>query len=315
MLRHLFHIDNSLLLKQKYVSKLLNPYIDYSKKPRLIEAPNGELKSAQKILKNYLYQIEVPDNIFSGIKGRSYVDNARYHTEKGRKNLFKIDLTAFFPSIKRSIVFNFFRNDLKCSSDIARILTNWTTVNLEETGSNNLDEIYGFLNKKGVTSKNHLISGAPTSQILSYLVNHDMFDEMQRVSDNNKITMTVYVDDVTFSSENRISGYFKNKILSIIKKFGYHVSKSKVKMYTKLYPKLITGVIIDSNGGLSIKNSLRYRIINEYKYLRTNPADNNRRKKLMGLLTAARQVDPNAFSTIYRFAFDNSYCECKAISK
>ena len=61
--------------------------------------------------------------------------------------------------------------------------------------------MYQFLASKNVKSYNHLISGAPTSQILSYLANHKMFDEMQAISDENNVIMTVYVDDVTFSSE------------------------------------------------------------------------------------------------------------------
>lgn len=44
-----------------------------------------------------------------------------------------------------------------------------------------------------------------------------MFDEIQRVADSNQMTMTIYVDDVTFSSKHHISNNFKNKILAIIK--------------------------------------------------------------------------------------------------
>ena len=227
------------------------------------------------------------------------------HTGKNRRNLFKIDLTAFFPSINRETVYRFFSEDLCCSPDIAEILTNFTTIDLDKSQANCLDEIYSFLNSKGVTCKNHLISGAPTSQIMSYLVNHQMFDEMQKVADNNAAVMTVYVDDVTFSSENHISRNFKNKIISIVRKYGYRISKSKVKKYTKLYPKLVTGVVIDSDGKPVIKNSMREKIIKENARLREHPDDIESRQRLRGLLTAVRQVNKYAFPTIYRYA----YCE------
>ena len=301
---HLLHIDNNKLTKQNYVASLISPYIDNKGKQRLIEPPREELKIIQKRIKLMLGKIEVPQNIFSGIKGRSYADNALMHTSDKRRNLFKIDLTAFFPSISRDTVYHFFNKDLCCSPDVAEILTNLTTIDIEKSQTNYLSEIYSFLDEKGVTCKNHLISGAPTSQIMSYLVNHQMFDEMQYIANKNNAIMTVYVDDVTFSSENRISKRFREDIKAIVKKHGYRISKSKVKTYTKLYPKLITGVIIDAKGIPIIKNSMREKIINEHKYLRNHPDDLKSRQRLRGLLTAARQVNRNAFPTIYKFAYD-----------
>ena len=283
---------------------MISPYIEKNGKPRLIEPPNEELKKIQKRIKQMLGRIEVPCNVFSGIKGRSYADNAVMHTGDKRRNLFKIDLTAFFPSISREKVYCFFREDLCCSSDVSKILTNLTTVDLDKSQARCLDEIYFFLESKGVSCKNHLISGSPTSQIMSYLVNHRMFDEMQKVSDDNGVVMTIYVDDVTFSSENRISSNFKERIVAIIRKYGYRISKSKVKNYTKLYPKLVTGVVINSDGKPIIKNSMREKIIKEHKYLREHPNDAKSRQRLCGLLTAARQVDRCVFSTIYRYAYN-----------
>lgn len=200
MLKRLLHIEDSKLTKQDYIASLVSPYIDKSGKPRLIEPPCEELKIIQKRLKMLLGKIVVPDNVFSGIKGRSYADNAKMHTGSGRRNLFKIDLTAFFPSIDRDTVYRFFSEDLNCSSDVAQILTNLTTVDLEKTHITNRDDVYLFLSSKKVSCRNHLISGAPTSQIMSYLVNHHMFSEMQAIANKNNISMTVYVDDVTFST-------------------------------------------------------------------------------------------------------------------
>lgn len=304
ILIRLLRIEDSKFLKQNYVASMVSPYIDKKGKPRLIEPPRKELKIIQKRIKQMLGQIMVPDNVFSGIKGRSYADNAVMHTGENRRTLFKIDLTAFFPSISRETIYCFFREDLCCSPDIAEILTNFTTIDLDKSQTKCLDEIYNFLDSKGVSCKNHLISGAPTSQIMSYLVNHQMFDEMQKVADENNAVMTVYVDDVTFSSENRISKNFRDRIIAIVRKYGYKISKSKVKKYTKLYPKLITGVVINSDGKPVIKNSIRQKIIKEHNYLRKHPDDMESRQRLRGLLTAARQVNKHAFPTIYKFAYN-----------
>lgn len=302
----LLGIKSRKMFKQDYVAYLVQPYIDTKSKRRLIEPPLSELKDVQKRIKRYLSKIIVPENVFSGIKGRSYIDNAFLHIDDHLRYLFKIDLTAFFPSISRDTVYRFFYEELKCAPDIANILTNFTTIDLPRSRTSDLSDIYCFLEEKGVTCYNHLISGAPTSQILSYLVNHKMFDELQQLSDANGIVMTIYVDDVTFSSEHKISHKFKQRVFDTIKKYNYKVSKSKVKTYTKLYPKLVTGVIIDASGKPTLKNSLREKIMVEYKYLQDYPEDEKSLQRLRGLLTAARQIDSQAFPQIYKSIFTSA---------
>lgn len=303
-LKYVLHIKNEDLLKQDYVVSMISPYLDKTKKPRLIEPPQAELKAVQKRIKTSLEKIEVPNNVFSGIKGKSYSDNACLHLGEGTRNLYKIDLTAFFPSISRETVYRFFSEDLCCSPDVAEILTNLTTIDLKKLDQKDLLEVYDFLTAKGVKCYNHLISGAPTSQILSYLVNHKMFDELQALSDKSNVIMTVYVDDVAFSSEQKISSKFRKSVLSLIRKYNYQVSRKKVRGYSRAYPKLVTGVIINREGRATIKNSLRKKIVAEYEYLRNNPTDKKSRQRLRGLVTAARQVDKSAYPNIRKFAFE-----------
>lgn len=71
---------------------------------------------------------------------------------------------------------------------------------------------------------------------MSYLVNYRTFDEMQTIADENNATMTVYVDDVTFSSECRISQQFTSRIVNVVKKYGYKISKTKVKNIQNYIP-------------------------------------------------------------------------------
>lgn len=262
------------------------------------------MKNIQKRIKTLLGKIEVPDNVFSGVKGKSYSDNAKLHLGNNLRNLYKIDLTAFFPSISRETVYQFFFEDLNCSPDVAAILTNLTTIDLTIFDVKEIVEIYDFLEKKNVKCFNHLISGAPTSQILSYLVNHKMFDELQNLSDRFGATMSIYVDDIVFSSEHQISSDFRKSILFVVKKYNYQVSKKKVKGYSKNYPKLVTGVIIGKDGKATVKNSLRKKVVDEYDHLRYSPTDKKSRQRLRGLVSAARQVDKSAYPNIRKFAFE-----------
>ena len=308
-LQYLLHIEEKKLMRQDYAASLVSPYIDLSGKPRLIEPPKEELKRVQARLKNLLSTIPVPENVFSGIRGRSYADNAKFHVGSRRRNVYKIDITAFFPSISRETVYSFFREELQCSSDVSEILCNLTTIDLSRAIISNQERIKEFLRSKNITCINHLISGAPTSQILSYLVNHKMFDEMQNISDTNHAIMTVYVDDVTFSSEERLSSQFMKKIIAVVKKYGYRLSKAKTQSYSKAYPKVITGVVVNREGKPTVKNALRKRIVDEYRQLANDQGNLKDIQRLRGLLTAARQIEPGIFPTIYKFAFSKDNAE------
>ena len=54
MLKYVLHIKDGDLLKQDYVVSMISPYVDMSKKPRLIEPPQAELKTVQKSIKTLL---------------------------------------------------------------------------------------------------------------------------------------------------------------------------------------------------------------------------------------------------------------------
>ena len=300
LLKYIFKINSNHWFRQSYVLSKIEPYIDISSgKKRLIEAPDGELKQIQKRLKILLSTLPVPEYVFSGVKGRSYVDNARFHI--GQKFLFKIDMKAFFPNTAREKVYNFFRNKLLVAPDIAKLLTNWTTIDLDRFDAIEIQEVNDFIAGKGIKVRNHLISGSPSSSILSYFISEDMFNRLNEVALENKMTMTIYVDDVIFSSETRISYKVRIKILNIIKEHGYQVLKEKVKYYHKFSAKKVTGVIINSNGDFSVPNILQYKIIKNFRLLKNRNSEEGIMKSLKGQLVAARQIKKNAFPSIYKY--------------
>ena len=289
---------------QSWVSENVYPCIDMSKvKPRLLEKPRKQLKIAQRRIHNYLSEINYPDYVFSGVKGkeRTYKCNAGKHIEA--KFLFKIDLTAFFPSVSRDRVYRFFLNDLKNAPDIAEILTNLTTIDLDSRNYDNIDEINKFLNFKRVTVRKHLGSGFPTSPVLSYLVNHNMFASLKTLAEQNNYVMTVYVDDVVFSGKKRISKSFKRKVFEIVSKNHYMISKSKTKCYKPKQYKVVTGVVIDPNGKLSVKNSLRYKTMTQLHSLKMDPQNRQSRQRLKGLINSAMYIDGSIFQGARRYAY------------
>lgn len=257
--------------KNKY-NKKYKPYIEKNPKPRLIEAPYNELKIVQRKIKKYLDCITYPNNVFSGIKGRSYINNAYYHSDS---NYFlKMDMSKFFPNTSREKIYNFYSAKLNLPNDIATILTDLSTIDL--TGMLTSD-IENFISIKGIRYTNHLPSGSPISSILSYLANVDMFDEINKTAQKYGCIVSFYVDDIIFSSKNRIPNALINIIKKIVNKYDQVVNEDKTKIYmTKDYKK-ITGCVI-KNHELIIPNKTRYKIARLLKQ------DNYTEKEINGIL-------------------------------
>lgn len=295
-------ITDKRYFKQTFVNGHVHPYLEEKcGKKRLIEPPDDELKRIQKRIKNFLSQIQVPEYVFSGVKTKSYVDNAKLHA--GKLYVYKLDLTAFFPSTPRERAYSFFRDRLKTSPDVAECLTNFVTVDLDMADCGDIESINSFLREKNICERKHLISGSPASQLLSYLLNVEMFDLLAAIAQNQAMTMSIYVDDIVFSSEHKISKSVQNRLLKVIRLFGFLESKKKIKSYSNCYPKLVTGVTISKNGVCVVRNSMSNRIMAELCYLKEHPEDRTSKLRLQGLVSAAQQVDSNAFPSVRYYAY------------
>lgn len=283
--------------KHAFVQQNISPYIDGTTKKRLVEAPSPQLKMIQKRIKNALIRCDFPEYVFSGIKGRSYVKNAAQHA--GILFVYKIDISAFFPNTSRDKVYRFFLTKLNNSPDVANILANLCTADLSGEIKNK-ERVNAFLKEKGITQMNHLCTGASPSPILSYLVNQAMFDELKCLCDANDISMTIYVDDTIFSSEEEIPVTVRTKILKIVEKHGYKVSMKKVKYYPANDVKKITGVIIRSSGSLDIPNKLRFKIKKRFE-IHQESGNVDDLNKLAGCVVAARQINKQAYPSVLEY--------------
>ena len=231
-----------------------------------------------------LSDCEFPCYIFSGIKKRSYIDNAKHHI--GCKYMYKIDISAFFPNISREKVYNFFWKEMKMSEDVANILTNFCTINIAESNEN----VIKFIKEKKIKHFNHL----PTGVLLSYLVNISMFDNIYEITKMNAIKMSLYVDDLTFSSDKDICVKTRKNILRIIKNYGYNISKHKIEYYALKDEKIVTGVIVNKDTILVTKE-LKAKIVSLY-----NSGKCADWHKLLGMINAARQIEPNIFNKMHK---------------
>lgn len=183
------NIDNHY--REKIVIKLDKfgkPKLDKTGKPkqRIINPSINRLKVIQKrIQKNILLKIDLPNYAFGAVKGKDNVENAKQH--QGKKYKFTTDLKDFFPSITNKAV-----NEMFVSQGFSH-------------------QVSGLLTKL-TTYKGKIPQGAPTSSTLANLVFMKTGDVLFEYAQQNNMTFTSFVDDMTFSSALD----FKSKIPQIL---------------------------------------------------------------------------------------------------
>lgn len=184
--------------------------------------------------------------LHSSVKQRSYTTNAQAHI--GDKYVFAIDLKDFYPSVTKVKIFNFFKKHFKLPSDIAMIYAVLSTYK-----SDNGEYCLG--------------QGLSQSSTLAFLVNYRLFNYLYLEAQKLGIEMTIYVDDVIFSSSSPIPQKFINRLFGIIKENKMSIKRRKVYYYGKKQTKKITGIYIKKN-----KTSVAYEkhkeIRIQYNYLK-----------------------------------------------
>lgn len=229
-------------------------------KSRLVETPKPFLETIHKKLFGLLRRLEVPEYLHSGVKKRSHVSNAESH--KGKNELAKIDIKAFYPETKRESIYQFFRQALSCSPDVSSILTDFCTVD------------------------GHIPTGSQISQVLAFHSNKGLFDEIDQLSNEYGITFTCYVDDLSFSGK-KVPPSFLWEVKKLIVKYGYryhkehHYSESKVKV--------VTGVAIKGDEVL-VKNAHHLSIYQLQQKLNNGTISEKEFNSLLGMLNSASQV-------------------------
>lgn len=239
-----------------------------SGKPRTIQHPKDNQKAIHCRTASLLCRIELPDYLHSGRKKHSHVTNAKAH--KGDKKVLTTDIKAFFPSTTRKMVFNFFYNVMKCSSDVADLLASICTYN------------------------KHIPTGSQLSMPLAFWANIRMFEQLDVLSRSHNVNMTVYVDDLTFSGD-AINRHFLSVVKKIIKANGHIAHPDKTKIFGKSDIKVITGVAIKNEDMLitNKQHKLIYESLEQWKGCRDEPLIASLiTPKLLGRLHAHSNIEP-----------------------
>lgn len=235
------------------------PVDEDSTKYRKIVTINQEwLKKSQKKFNKILMNIMLDKKIrgvkqksiipylHSAVKQRSYHTNAQTHI--GDKYVFAIDLKDFYPSVTKYKLYLFFKDKFNLSSDIAMFYSVLSTCKSDD-GSYRLGQ------------------GLSQSATLAYLVNYSLFNYLYMIAKENDIDMSIYVDDVVFSSRKQIPQSFIDRLFGIIKGNGMLIKRQKVHNYKKESVKKITGVYVNGNK-TRVANNKHLEFHTQYKYLK-----------------------------------------------
>ncbi|MGM0308513.1 hypothetical protein IGK15_001588 [Enterococcus sp. AZ045] len=222
-----------------YVKKTENLYYSFEipKKNggfRRINAPDKDLRDIQKSLANILvkYQKAIWDrkNIKPYIshgyeKNKGIMTNAEVH--KNKRFVFNVDLKDFFDCFHFGRVRGFFeKNKHFCLPiEVATIIAQLTCYN-------------------GV-----LPQGAPTSPVITNLICNIFDMRVMKVAKKYKLNYTRYVDDLTFSTNDK--NFFFNKELFFenliieVENAGFKINDKKTRLQFKDSRQTVTGLVVN----------------------------------------------------------------------
>lgn len=238
---------------------------------RMICAPQEDLKKIQKRIHALFSRIVLPGYLMSGRKGMSYIDNVNRHA--GNPFCYTCDVRKFFNSVDSERVFQVFKYRFKMADDVAHLLVRLVTC-----------------------SDGSFPTGTPTSQIVAYLAYSKTFDAIAEYCAKRKIVFTLYVDDITISSQRKISRKMIASIEEKIEKVGLEIHPEKRRYFTRTKSKCINGVVVSPLG----ERTLRVRKLLEINENIKKAKKSNDRKLLdraCGMVIAAQMVNPSLFQS------------------
>lgn len=232
---------------------------------RQITAPRVFLKTVQRyILDCILTPLPVHPCAVGFVRGRNLGTGVRFHV--GHPYLWNIDLTDFFPSIKKDTVIKVFES-MGYPAKAAYFLSGLCCL----TGS--------------------LPQGAPTSPALANIIFLSADKDLSKEAKKNKIQYTRYADDLSFSSQSPIPDEFQQRVADIIKQHGFTINKSKSRLMGPRCRREVTGLTV--NEQVSIPRQKRRQLRAMFHKAGMQPAlAEERKQQLRGYIAWIAQYHP-----------------------
>ena len=194
---------------------------------RIILAPCEELKKAQRYFLNAVkweYRLKIDT-----------YKTAQIHTAK--KWILKMDIKDFYNSVPYSDIKKFIR---KVCTKIKNADTNY------------------YLNLVTVDKK--LPTGAPTSAHIANACFKKAEDEIRRFSNIYGVDFSRFMDDLTFSSNNKkLLQIIEKRVKNVLFFYGYKVNSKKTKYISQNKQQKVLGLIVN-NKAVCISNEEKRKI-------------------------------------------------------
>ena len=186
---------------------------------RDIDTPRTYLKVIQWwILDNILNHVQIADNVFGFVVGRSAVQNAEYHL--GAKHVLNVDIRQFFSSIT-----------------IDQVRTIFLSLGYIEEVANMLAELCCL--------DDRVPQGAPTSPAIANLVLRGLDNQLSQIAGKEGHRYSRYADDLTFSSQHRIETEFLDLVQSAVEASGFELKPEKTRFAGSEGRMEVTGIVIN----------------------------------------------------------------------
>ncbi|HEY2975559.1 MAG TPA: reverse transcriptase family protein, partial [Pyrinomonadaceae bacterium] len=173
----------------------------------------------------------MPAYLCGGVKGRSVLDNVAHHQRASL--IVTLDIKSWFPSITARQVYFVWRRVLKCSHEVAKLLTTLTTFN------------------------GYLPQGAPTSTTLSNLVLFSIDAPIRKAAAAVGVNYSSWVDDLPLSGSQ--ARQLIPLVIETLKRSGFKISRSKLKVMGSGKQRQVNGVIAGEKPSISKENRDRIR--------------------------------------------------------
>lgn len=195
---------------------------------RRIEAPLPILSHIQRVILHHILPRRI-HFIATGFRDKYNIkDNAEVHCNQNV--IVTIDIKNFFPSIQYNRVFNFYKRQ-------------------------NLPESVATLFAKLCTINGHLPQGAPTSPLLSNLIQFHFDNSLYAYCISRNIAVTRYADDITFSGN--IDNYDIRSLINYterkLKNIKLTINKSKTRILKNHEQQRVTGLVVNKKVNVSRK--------------------------------------------------------------
>lgn len=144
--------------------------------------------------------------------------------------MVKMDIKGYFVNVTEDLVYRVWHRELKCSEEVARLLTQLTTFN------------------------GYLPQGAPTSSALANIYLSSVFGPLLSLSRELGVTPGAYVDDIQFSGPN--ARLMMEPTRRRLARDGFSFPNKKREVMGRYKQKIVAGIRAGKDGPRAPKNKL-----------------------------------------------------------